>query len=36
MGLAFLNGAYFLEDVRNDPRFGALLKKIGLPAAYIP
>jgi len=35
MGLAFLNGAYFLEDVRNDPRFGALLKKIGLPAAYI-
>ena len=33
--LAFLNPYYSLEDARNDPRFAALLKKIGLPAAAI-
>jgi TolB-like protein/tRNA A-37 threonylcarbamoyl transferase component Bud32 len=33
--LAFMNPVWWLEDSRHDPRFAALLKKIGLPAAAI-
>jgi serine/threonine protein kinase len=33
--LAFMNVTWWLEDSRHDPRFAALLKKIGLPAAAI-
>jgi len=33
--LAFMNPVWWLEDSRRDPRFAALLKKIGLPAAAI-
>ena len=35
MELAFMNAVWWLEDSRHDPRFSALLKKIGLPEAYI-
>jgi TolB-like protein/Tfp pilus assembly protein PilF len=35
MELAFMNAVWWLEDSRHDPRFAALLKKIGLPAAAI-
>jgi TolB-like protein/tRNA A-37 threonylcarbamoyl transferase component Bud32/Flp pilus assembly protein TadD len=35
MELAFMNDVWWLEDSRHDPRFAALLKKIGLPAAAI-
>jgi tetratricopeptide (TPR) repeat protein len=31
--LAFMNAVWWLEDSRHDPRFAALLKKIGSPAA---
>jgi TolB-like protein len=34
MELAYMN-ATWPEDARHDPRFAALLRKIGLPAAYI-
>ena len=33
--LAILISSYWLEDVRNDPRFAAFLKKMGLPAAAL-
>jgi serine/threonine protein kinase len=33
--LAIMNAVWWLEDSRQDPRFAALLKKIGMPAAYI-
>ena len=35
MELAFMNAVWWLEDSRHDPRFAAILKKIGMPAAYI-
>jgi hypothetical protein len=35
MELAFMNTVWWLEDSRHDPRFTALLKKIGMPDAYI-
>jgi serine/threonine protein kinase/TolB-like protein len=34
--LAYMNPVWWLEGSRDDPRFAALLKKIGLPAAHIP
>jgi hypothetical protein len=34
MELAYMN-ATWPEDARHDPRFAALLKKIGMPPAYI-
>jgi non-specific serine/threonine protein kinase len=33
--LDYLKPIYSLEDLRNDPRFVAFLRKIGLPEAYI-
>jgi tetratricopeptide (TPR) repeat protein len=33
--LAFMSAVWWLEDSRQDPRFAALLKKIGMPDAYI-
>jgi TolB-like protein/tRNA A-37 threonylcarbamoyl transferase component Bud32/Flp pilus assembly protein TadD len=33
--LAFMSAVWWLEDWRDDPRFTAILKKIGLPAAAI-
>jgi TolB-like protein len=33
--LAYMNLVWWLEDSRHDPRFAALLKKIGSPAANI-
>jgi serine/threonine protein kinase/tetratricopeptide (TPR) repeat protein len=33
--LAFMSAVWWLEDSRHDPRFAALLKKIGMPDAYI-
>jgi tetratricopeptide (TPR) repeat protein len=33
--LAFMNPIWWLEDSRQDPRFAALLKKIGSPAANV-
>ena len=35
MELAFMNAVWWLEDSRHDPRFAALLKKMGMPDAYI-
>jgi serine/threonine-protein kinase len=35
MDLAFMNPIWWLEDSRHDPRFAALLKKMGSPAANI-
>jgi TolB-like protein/tRNA A-37 threonylcarbamoyl transferase component Bud32/Flp pilus assembly protein TadD len=35
MELAFMNLVWWLEDSRHDPRFAVLLKKIGMPEAYI-
>jgi hypothetical protein len=32
--LAFINAVGWLEDWRHDPRFAALMKRIGMPAAY--
>jgi tetratricopeptide (TPR) repeat protein len=33
LDLAFMNAVWWLEDSRHDPRFAALLRKIGSPAA---
>ena len=33
--LAIMSAVWWLEDSRHDPRFTALLKKIGMPAASI-
>jgi serine/threonine-protein kinase len=35
MELAYVNAMWWLEDWRHDPRFAALMKKMGLPAADI-